>query len=404
MPRTPVVHRFVVAARLCAAGTAVFSPVALAQTITTIPPLPGGANSAVAALSADGSVVIGTSLVSGAPHPYRWTAATGSVELTAPAGTIARPVGVSGDGSVVAMYSGTGPNDFASYRWSSPTGTVLLALPPGAISSQVRGLSSDGNIFLGGANVGGTSAAWRLPFGSSYQFLGASSATGASADGAYVCGTSATATGVEAWRWSQATGLQPLGFLPGSVNTFAVAISGDGQTVVGYASHSSGDLAFRWTPATGIQPLGVLPGETISYALGTSGTGSVVVGWSGPRAWLWTAAQGLQDLNTLLPSRGIPLSGWSLNVGAGVSADGQTLVGGGIINNTPRGWHVRIGCYANCDGSTTGPVLNVTDFTCFLQRFAGGDAYANCDHSTTAPTLNVQDFTCFLARFAGGCP
>ena len=61
-------------------------------------------------------------------------------------------------------------------------------------------------------------------------------------------------------------------------------------------------------------------------------------------------------------------------------------------------------CYANCDGSTTAPVLNVLDFTCFLNRFAAADTYANCDGSTTAPVLNVLDFTCFLNQFAAGCP
>ncbi len=60
-------------------------------------------------------------------------------------------------------------------------------------------------------------------------------------------------------------------------------------------------------------------------------------------------------------------------------------------------------CYANCDQSTTPPVLNVLDFSCFLNRFAGGDSYANCDGSTTPPVLNVLDFSCFLNRFAAGC-
>jgi hypothetical protein len=67
---------------------------------------------------------------------------------------------------------------------------------------------------------------------------------------------------------------------------------------------------------------------------------------------------------------------------------------------------LRIGpapCFANCDGSTTPPVLNVLDFSCFLNRFAAGDSYANCDGSTTTPVLNVLDFTCFLNRFAAGC-
>ncbi|MEX2217119.1 MAG: hypothetical protein WD749_00035, partial [Phycisphaerales bacterium] len=49
-------------------------------------------------------------------------------------------------------------------------------------------------------------------------------------------------------------------------------------------------------------------------------------------------------------------------------------------------------CYANCDESTTAPVLNVADFGCFLTRYAAGEAYANCDESTTAPVLNVADF------------
>jgi hypothetical protein len=60
-------------------------------------------------------------------------------------------------------------------------------------------------------------------------------------------------------------------------------------------------------------------------------------------------------------------------------------------------------CYANCDGSTTPPILNVADFGCFLQKFAGGDLYANCDGSTAPPVLNVADFGCFVQAFAGGC-
>jgi hypothetical protein len=65
---------------------------------------------------------------------------------------------------------------------------------------------------------------------------------------------------------------------------------------------------------------------------------------------------------------------------------------------------LTIPCYANCDGSTVSPVLNVLDFNCFLNRFSAGDAYANCDGSTVAPVLNVLDFNCFLNRFTAGCP
>jgi hypothetical protein len=70
-------------------------------------------------------------------------------------------------------------------------------------------------------------------------------------------------------------------------------------------------------------------------------------------------------------------------------------------------------CYANCDGSTVQPVLNVDDFTCFINEFAQAQtlpaaqqvsAYANCDGSTVHPVLNVDDFTCFINAFAQGCP
>jgi hypothetical protein len=61
-------------------------------------------------------------------------------------------------------------------------------------------------------------------------------------------------------------------------------------------------------------------------------------------------------------------------------------------------------CLANCDNSTSPPILNVNDFICFQSRFAAGDSYANCDCSTTPPVLNVNDFICFQSRFAAGCP
>jgi hypothetical protein len=84
---------------------------------------------------------------------------------------------------------------------------------------------------------------------------------------------------------------------------------------------------------------------------------------------------------------------------AGVCAGGALQVQSGFwagITAAP--------CYANCDNSTAAPVLNVADFTCFLQKYSSGDAYANCDGSTQAPVLNVNDFTCFLQKYSAGCP
>ncbi len=82
----------------------------------------------------------------------------------------------------------------------------------------------------------------------------------------------------------------------------------------------------------------------------------------------------------------------------------DVVVSNGCGSQTTIAVPLTVTCYANCDGSTTAPILNVLDFSCFLNRFAAGDTYANCDNSTTAPVLNVLDFSCFLNTFAAGCP
>jgi hypothetical protein len=90
-------------------------------------------------------------------------------------------------------------------------------------------------------------------------------------------------------------------------------------------------------------------------------------------------------------------------LGFGAGPTNRTYFGFARFDLGVSGTVTQGACYANCDASTATPVLNVADFTCFLQRFAAGDAYANCDGSTAIPVLNVADFTCFLQRFAAGC-
>jgi outer membrane protein assembly factor BamB len=97
--------------------------------------------------------------------------------------------------------------------------------------------------------------------------------------------------------------------------------------------------------------------------------------------------------------------------GAGSSPAGA---GGQILTIGPGGLYAfGEPCYANCDASTISPILNVDDFTCFLNRFAAGSLLpqpeqiahaANCDQSTVPPVLNVDDFVCFINRYAEGCP
>jgi trimeric autotransporter adhesin len=90
---------------------------------------------------------------------------------------------------------------------------------------------------------------------------------------------------------------------------------------------------------------------------------------------------------------------------SGFAVGGEFLRAGGEPSSHLAMWRRGVPeCYANCDCSGVSPVLNVADFSCFLQRFGNGDPYANCDQSTEPPVLNVADFSCYLQRFAAGCP
>jgi probable HAF family extracellular repeat protein len=214
---------------------------------------------------------------------------------------------------------------------------------------------------------------------------------------------------VHALRWTSAAGMTSLPALSGYPWMSAAAVSADGTIIVGTAtpSASSGtSRAFRWTGGV-TSSLGTLPGDDFSRAVSISGNGSTILGssdGSGSSAVIWRQGAATVDLNAYLPLFGIDLTGWHLEGAGLISADGRIALAGGMHNGHYEACLIHLPCYANCDGSTAPPSLNISDFACFLDRFAGGDPYANCDGSTTDPVLSVQDFTCFLNAFAAGCP
>jgi hypothetical protein len=99
------------------------------------------------------------------------------------------------------------------------------------------------------------------------------------------------------------------------------------------------------------------------------------------------------------------LSGGLFNLGGTVGQPDTGELSGGDFTLGGGFWFGVLAndCYANCDLSTASPILNIADFSCFLNRYAAGDTYANCDQSTTPPVLNVADFACFLNAYAAGC-
>lgn len=92
-----------------------------------------------------------------------------------------------------------------------------------------------------------------------------------------------------------------------------------------------------------------------------------------------------------------------------INGDGKPdIFGCDYIGNPPARVYINqttfpSPCYANCDGSTTPPVLTANDFQCFLNQYAANDSAANCDGSTIVPVLTANDFQCFLNKYAAGC-
>jgi hypothetical protein len=217
-----------------------------------------------------------------------------------------------------------------------------------------------------------------------------------SADGSVVAGYCDLTPGSSikfSFRWTAQTGTVPL--VPGFHSFRVTACSDDGNVIVG------GDK--RWTAAHGLHLVPI--GEPRAVAgdgwrtLGTAFAGDV-----------WDPINGARHFDDILAQHGRPeLSQWPSYSVWDISGDGRTIVGVGWPPGTTPGvdrtWMflatIPAFCYANCDGSSVAPALNVADFTCFLRKFAQNDIYANCNNDEG---MNVADFTCFLQKFAAGCP
>ncbi|MEM1041122.1 MAG: T9SS type A sorting domain-containing protein [Bacteroidota bacterium] len=326
------------------------TPLLRAQPFQGLGDLPGGIfQSQAFAVSADGSVVGGNSVSGDFNEAFRWTASGGMEGIgwlpEFEAGSSV--VGASADGDVLVGWSYAG--FFDGFRWTADGGMQDLF---GSSVSSADGVSSDGSVVVGSVlsndNVG---EAFRWTAGG-VTYLGTlggespySQAHGVSADGTVVVGVSTNADeNIEAFRWTASGGMVGLGvgdFPDGANRSQAVAVSADGTVVVGGTGVSTIQEAFRWTASEGIVGLGDLPGGnffSIAYAVSADGTvvvgyGTTGSGFTGREAFIWTEADGMRLLQTVLEEQDVDLSGWTLREATGISADGTVIVGYGVNPN-----------------------------------------------------------------------
>jgi probable HAF family extracellular repeat protein len=318
--------------------------------------LPGGGASSAQAVSADGSVVVGSACVGGCAlylglNAFRWTSDGGMVSI---GGSFASDV--SADGSVVVggdvSSSGVSMGDF---RWTESSGLAGIGLSGAGLVWDVS-VSADGAVVVGQND----SEAYRWTsesgaFGLGDLFGGdfSSRALDVSADGTVVVGSSSSASGDEAFRWTSDGGMVGLGNLTGHNGSVAHAVSADGSVVVGWSSYSDNvhvysQEAFRWTSDGGMVGLSDLPGgRSWSGALDVSADGSVVVGYrgsaSGPEAFVWDAINGMRSVSDVLTDLGLDMTGWTLGIASAISANATTIVGEGRnALGEPEAWLAKI--------------------------------------------------------------
>lgn len=118
-----------------------------------------------------------------------------------------------------------------------------------------------------------------------------------------------------AFIWSEHTGMQLIGDLPGGpVSSNAKGVNSSGQ-VVGYSATATGNHAFIWDAANGMRELGAPAGSQSSYASGINELGHVVVTSSsaaGYSVFLWTPEDGMRDIGSL-PGADNDVFGYAVN-------------------------------------------------------------------------------------------
>jgi hypothetical protein len=306
--------------------------------------------------------------------------------------------------NVIATGRFTASGSAAVSRVASWDGSQWLPLGVGLDGTGACATVMGNELFVGGFfhHAGGVAAerisSWNgtswVPLGTGTNF--AVIALHEYAGGMVAVGDFTTAGGVPAahvalWRdghWSAlGSGLDDSGF---AVTVF------EGDLIVGGEFRHAG----------GVASLGAARWDGVRWSKMDQGSHGTVYGFGTYRGQLLACGGGIMRWN----SAAWELVGGPVSAGTWALAEwNDSIVVAGSFEGTSTNGAAYVAfygcpCYVNCDGSAGDPVLNVADFTCFINRFAAGDPYANCDGSTAAPILNSLDFTCFINKFAAGCP
>jgi len=301
---------------------------------------PAGISSTARAVSADGSVVVGSFIdATGLEQPFQWTAASGMTTIapSAPAGSGGVATDVSDDGTIIVGEFGirpTGENcnsppQFAcrlldsgtvrAFAWTATQGMTFLDLAPGAAvseGSKAVSISGDGSIVTG----------TQFDYGEFCNLL-FNPATSTVID---AC---ALQSGLERQVFQSVNSVSST--LPFVTMRDIASVSSDGSTIVGQTVNGA---PFRWRQDTGLMELDFESSlASGGAAFAASADGSIVGGNFG----LWVDGTTVTVNNLLINGYGLRTHGLTLQTtlidSGGItefSADGQSFAGNAAIANT----------------------------------------------------------------------
>lgn len=349
-------------------------------------------------VSADGTIVVGSSDSANGREAFVWTAETGMIGL----GDFADGLFPSGASRVAADGRTVVGAEFANgtlrpYRWTSQSG--VRGIPTGEVTNAgAVGVSADGRVVVGGGSIGFFRAGYRWVSGVGATTLPRApdmfnlDPTGLSADGQVVVGT--VFSGNRAFRWSADTGTVLLPTVTPVDSTYgpesgAGFISPDGQVIYGHQRTGPGNTIMRgrWHADGRFDFLADnLNFSDCSYD-GAIAVGKVT-GMGFGNAMVYDDANGARLLRHVLPDDyGVDLTGWQLGSALAVSWDGRMIAGNGPSPNTTapddgyEAYLIRLplpgDTYADISGDSRVSIADVKPFTNCMKG-PGVPAWGTC--------------------------
>jgi len=238
----------------------------------------------------------------GRDRAFRWTAATGMVDLGALGGFRSYANAINNREEIAGFVRGSGPD--RAFRWSTAIGMEDLGIL-GTSESQARAMNDYGLIAGSSQSAGGIlhSFVWTRARGiEDIGTLGGLESIPVAAGARGEVAGSSDTFGIDnkrhAYLWTRAGGMRDLGALGGG-DSDVKAMSPNG-IIVGTIYGNGTTRTMTWTAAHGMVDVGTLGGASARPG-GVNSLGQVVGAAADKsdvqRAFSWTRAQGISDLN-----------------------------------------------------------------------------------------------------------